>query len=126
MDDLITWLRGQLDAREAGRHEIHDEECSSLPDAVMGRRECDCGEPAFVLADIEAKRRLLELHELEVEKIAQAPFDPMTGERRPDEFVVTCDVCGWASDDPASACHTLRLLALPFAAHPAYDESWKP
>ena len=39
--------------------------------------------------------------------------------RRIVEWHQPDDVC----DD---ACHTLRLLALPYADHPDYDESWRP
>jgi hypothetical protein len=83
-------------------------------------------DPAFVLADVAAKRQIIDLHKHEVQVFAQAPFDPHTGERRPDEYDVTCAVCGWASADPTSGCLTLRLLALPYVHHPDYREEWRP
>ena len=80
----------------------------------------------WVLAECEAKRQIIELHALTVEKVSQSPFDPDTGERRADEFDVSCAVCGWASSDPDGGCETLRLLALPYASHTDYREEWRP
>ncbi|MFI6604798.1 DUF6221 family protein [Nonomuraea sp. NPDC050536] len=31
----------------------------------------------------------------------------------------------WATDDPTSACETLRLLALPYASHHEYRKEWR-
>jgi hypothetical protein len=53
---------------------------------------------ARVLAEVEAKRRMMELHD-------------------------HCD--DWAYGDP-STCPELRLLALPYADHPDYREEWRP
>lgn len=151
MDDLITWLRAQLDedevvAQDAARwygdsnvaglaprwrqvpvgHVWNDQD-GGIADAdnVAALPHIVNFDPARVLREVEAKRRQVELHKHQVEKITQAPFDPMTGERRPDEYEVTCEVCGWSSDDPTSACETLRLLALPFSDRPGYREEWK-
>jgi hypothetical protein len=62
-------------------------------------------DPARVLAECEAKRRILDLHR--------------SGE--------VCDPCsGWLGTDPAADCPTLRLLALPYADHPDYRAAeWK-
>jgi hypothetical protein len=158
MDDLVRWLRTQLDAdeetaRAAARQRGHGE-WRAEADAreiveVVGRSEpgddsypytpvvlqpdddetaahVAAWDPARVLREIDAKRRLLEEHSLTVEKVDAAPYDSFTGERRPDEHSVTCTVCGWASDDPSSACLTVRLLALPYADRPGYREEWAP
>lgn len=82
-------------------------------------------DPARILREIDAKRRIVRLHAITVEKADTTPFDPATGEPRPDEYDVTCSLCGWVSDDPASACLTLRLLALPYADRPGYREEWR-
>ena len=52
--------------------------------------------PARVLAECEAKRRIVE--HCDYDHLALSPGDP----------------------------YVLQLLALPFASHPDYDESWKP
>ena len=76
---------------------------------VMGREVYD---PARVLAECAAKRRIVELHE-------------PNGE--------TCSVCalqdgskygdGWGAED--WPCSTLRALALPYADHEAFREEWR-
>jgi uncharacterized protein DUF6221 len=69
-------------------------------------------DPAAVLADVEAKRRLLALH------------SPTPGPNP------SCNTCfdGWAAVLEAAnwPCASVRLLALPFASHPDYREEWKP
>jgi hypothetical protein len=62
-------------------------------------------DPARVLAEVEAKRQVIELH----------------GE--PDENYC-CPIC---QPEPGFyfPCRTLCLLALPYADHPDYDEAWR-
>lgn len=64
-------------------------------------------DPARVLREIEAKRRILAAHERE----------PM-----PKGDSADCAQC-WGAVWP---CSTLRLLALPFADRPGYQEGWAP
>ncbi|MCW2785228.1 MAG: hypothetical protein JWP74_1745 [Marmoricola sp.] len=65
-----------------------------------------------VLAECEAKRRIVEEH-------APAEHNPA--------LCGTCVV--WADQYEASGiylpCLTLQLLALPYADHPDYDKEWK-
>lgn len=61
-------------------------------------------DPARVLREVEAKRRILELH--------------VFGER-------VCDQCSNDWHTEMRPCLTLRALALPFADHPDYREEWK-
>ena len=59
-----------------------------------------------VLAECEAKRRIVEVH--------------LSGE-------AWCDHCsGGEHRGNPDACPTLRLLALPYVDHPDYDETWRP
>ncbi|MGW3410275.1 DUF6221 family protein [Streptomyces sp. NPDC000888] len=69
MDDLVRWLREQLDidARENASPYAgtawHARGCENLPDVLYPGREtgpCDCGVPTQVLREIEAKRALLD------------------------------------------------------------------
>lgn len=63
-------------------------------------------DPARVLREVEAKRRLVALHD------------------RPNHQCVTEDgPTQWHAADP---CATLRLLALPYATHPDYRPEWAP
>lgn len=134
MDDLITWLRAQLDEREAraraatsgpwlrGLGTVVEQAEGDDPHLVAemnvcadheDRREADAefiadNDPAFVLADVEAKRQIIDEH-------------------RDDE--------GWClrcADPPQYdaawhkyPCTTLRLLALPFAGRPGWREEWR-
>lgn len=58
-------------------------------------------DPARVLIECKAKRGVI---------MANAPYDDIQVRRQ------TRDLAG----------ATLRLLALPYASHPDYDESWRP
>jgi len=59
-------------------------------------------DPAFVLAECAAKRRIVELHS-------------------------DLDSGGYCRvDDDAAPCPTLRALALPHVDHPDYRDEWKP
>lgn len=64
-------------------------------------------DPARVLAEVAAKRRIVGLHEHKADSMALYP-NP-----------------GNASGLMALG-GVLRLLALPYADHPDYDESWRP
>ena len=64
-------------------------------------------DPARVLAECEAKRRIVELH---------GPDQPY------------CDL-NFSNADHAyfeGPCQNLQLLALPYADHPDYREEWRP
>lgn len=149
MTDLIAFLKARLDETErlaelqppwpwklnAEGDEIwaDDEELVASAYALSGGQQRATAawivrhDPAHVLADIEAKRAIIDLHQITATREDNYPFNPFTGERNKDEFDVSCSVCGWVDhDDRDSACTTLRLLALPFASHPDYQESWRP
>lgn len=71
--------------------------------------------PARVLAEIAAKRRLLELHAV----------------RERGDGCVVCDdgndSCGCLSGPSwGYPCDTVKTLALPYADHPAYRDEWRP
>lgn len=81
-----------------------------------------------VRADISAKRAILELHALVHRNIGWAEDADTEYEELP-----VCGLCVPKHSHfpsrpavPIGGCLTLRLLALPFAAHPDYDESWRP
>lgn len=67
------------------------------------------GQPARVLAECAAKRRIVEAHHWEEEW--------ENGVR----FASDCEDC-WQSPP----CHTLRALASVYADHPDYRVEWKP
>ena len=63
--------------------------------------------PERVLAECEAKRRIVEQH---------------------SEWAHVCPsgLNLWSDSEEWIGCRTLAALALPFADHPDYDEEWKP
>lgn len=129
MNDLVEWLRGQLDEDErALRVGVIDAEgawwctrCGGgfsdvrrLDDhlfAEHGGREWG---PARMLAEVDAKRRVFDLH---------GPVR-LRSTRGAAETVTDCRMC---NHFPAQyPCGTLRLLALPYADRPGYQQEWAP
>jgi hypothetical protein len=81
-----------------------------------------------VLRDIDAKRKLLDLHGLVHRDISWLE----NGEEETAEIPV-CGNCvprhaayHHRRDVPAGPCATLRLLALPYADRPGYRDDWRP
>jgi hypothetical protein len=124
IDDLVTWLRAQLDEDEQIAREAADEGdgqwrlatyqdgtttawhgevevMTSLDgtDAVHIRN----WDPARVLAEVDAKRRILDEH-----LPGTDPCDAHDASLRTIE------------------CNTLRFLALPYADRPGYRPEWAP
>lgn len=115
MTDFTLWLRAQLD---------EDEQIARALDEHLDGHErpynlADPTDPARVLVDVDAKRRIIDEHYV------------ATGY---DGHSVDADVCGrCAEDDQAGGragdpwpCTTLRLLALPHAGRPGYRQEWRP
>lgn len=113
--DLVQWLRAQLD---------EDEQIARALDEHLDGHErpynlADPTDPARVLVDVDAERRIIDEHYV------------ATGY---DGHSVDADVCGrCAEDDQAGGragdpwpCTTLRLLALPHSGRPGYRQEWRP
>jgi len=114
VNEIETWLRTQLDeeAAEASQGDDlswHDECCAWVTVTWHGTNEpqrggpCDCGVPGRRLAEIEAKRRLLDWLD------------------RLDDGIT--DVNWWSAPSTNTA---RQLLALPYAGRPGYREEWRP
>lgn len=69
--------------------------------------------PARILAEVETKRRLLEVHAPQPE-----PFSPSQKGCRVCSDNVRSD---WRANWP---CLTLRMLARPYRDHPDFDPAW--
>jgi hypothetical protein len=119
--DLVAFLNARLDEDDAAAKAWLP---FGNPDAVA-REHIARHDPGRVLREVAAKRAIVGLHRIEVRKAEITPFDPYTGERRLDQYEVTCEICGWSSDDPTSACATLRAIAAVYSHHPDYREEWK-
>jgi len=109
---------------------IAEDEAEAAVDALGAPVPVDCWGPERIDAECAAKRRIVELHKIEV-----AAFRAYGGEEgvtfvEPDSFedITTrrwmCSTCHNIGDD--GPCSTLRLLALPYADHPDYVDSWRP
>ncbi len=81
-----------------------------------------CGtDGARVLAECEAKRRIIEIHEV----LKGDPYGEIT-----DRTVYWCPACDHDRDyvgipHEEEGCPTIRTLALPYVSHPDYREDWK-
>jgi hypothetical protein len=140
-DDLITWLRAQLDddervatdrARLAGDVWTAVEVAPGRWEVVGagGRGTVAQGlpqweaehiarhDPARVLRRVAADRRILDLHEGDHE--CSTIRRGVDYEGVPYEEI---DNCTWVLDGD---CSTVRLMALPHAARPGYREEWRP
>lgn len=73
--------------------------------------------PERLLLDCEAKRAIVAEHQHETSDYSEG---------------VACVVCSWNTStggmeyEPNGWCRTVRLLALPYADHDGYDETWRP
>jgi len=85
--------------------------------------------PYRVLAECEAKRRIIEIHKIETERLYEEKADGTFARTGREEY--TCLNC----DDPEvghigyhaqDGCPTLRVLAAVYAGHPDYREGWRP
>ncbi|WP_410633352.1 DUF6221 family protein [Amycolatopsis sp. cmx-4-83] len=141
MDDLITWLRAQLDEDEriatqdgvlAGDtwHVLEllpgrvTAEVMRLGGTVAKLEEHDAEhmarhDPARVRREVEAKRAIIDMHQPDIQFSSDQQFcrKCATGD--------SCDDCLDYSTQ-VWPCSTLRLLALPLADLPGYREEWKP
>jgi hypothetical protein len=151
--DLTAWLRARFDEKQrrilagwdsdgvarvatmwTGKDPSYTTVASDHGDGLWvadGREVTDARDvrilwdPTIELAEVDAKRRIVDRH---TQKVG-------TNVTRG-----TCAECGGSDWKPVNAdgllepfpwvmpwpCPTLRLLALPFAGHPGYREEWKP
>ncbi|MGC4769216.1 DUF6221 family protein [Micromonospora sp. DT44] len=90
MDDLLVWLRAQL----------AEDERDWLPTAT-GARQNGKTTARRMLAEVDAKRRILELYDVSTSR-----------ELKPDAWELMK--------------HAVRALALPYADRPGYRDEWRP
>jgi hypothetical protein len=116
MKDLIDWLRARLDddQREAEAQQRFDawvdEQRGTNVEAIVVpplSQLGSAGDPARVLAEVSAKRRILDYH---VQLAAAAP-------NAWEEGVAHAE---------AAIAFVVRLLALPHADRPGFRDEWRP
>lgn len=81
-----------------------------------------------VLADIAAKRAILDVHKIYVEGKRESPNIKYSETWKPDVGCVNCD---WDNDcaaieDNGYPCETVKLLASVYSDHPDYRQEWRP
>lgn len=101
---LVEFLRARLDEDEAAAKAWLP---FGNPDDAA-RAHIARHDPARVLAEVEAKRRIIDLHGAE-----------------PHECVAWDGDLGLPCTCYEVDCPTLLLLALLYASHPDYDEAWR-
>jgi hypothetical protein len=77
MSEIADFLRARITERRALADSIHSRDCESVPDILYPDREtgaCDCGEPATVIADCDAKLALIN----EIEPALDENLEPAT------------------------------------------------
>lgn len=114
-DDLVTWLRAQLDEDDADarRRDFHTGMCSRFLDPGG---DCSCDYSDHVLAEVEAKRRILD----RVEKAAASAAMPVGYD------AVARLEKSLAKVTAPELDRVVRLLALPYADRPGYRDEWRP
>ncbi|CAL9502776.1 DUF6221 family protein [Streptomyces sp. enrichment culture] len=151
MDELVEWLRTQLDedervAREAAHYEAGNwttedgypvsvadelpEQADTFERVVVfdegspseeQARHIARHDPARVLREVDAKRRLLDLHQPTMNPGRDSDDDD------PATWLPVCSTCQVEIARPGDwPCEHLRLLALPYADRPGYREEWRP
>jgi hypothetical protein len=133
--DLIAWLRRQLDEEErlasrlAARYRVRNPDRADDgqlfwplpsveaqfrhagdPDIAAGLDLIRAWSPARVLAEVAAKRRIIDLRDVMADVVQASEGTVLAG----------------ASKVRLGAYeNVLRLLALPYAARPGYREEWR-
>ncbi len=110
---LVEFLLSRIEEDEA--------ECRrEIEDGYGGERTDSGWTSVRVLAECEAKRRIVELHE------AGGTYPVGDGDGPRQAYCATCG-SGEPYEYPTPwPCDTLRLLALSYVDHPDYREEWRP
>lgn len=127
MGELVRWLGEQIteDERIVREANTSPEMVTGIPGsyaaAPVALLIAEFAGPARVLREIDAKRRLLALHE---------PSRNVGRDSDPDDPATFVDCCGWCQttvvQDGDWPCETLRLLVLPYSDRPGYRDEWRP
>ena len=104
MTNFAEWLSAQLDADAYRARDVHNFSCDAWTECNTDA--CNCGEPQKLLAEVETKRRIIELHTWSERVIG------------PDWYCPVCEV------EPP--CAMLRALTVPYADRPGYQPAWAP
>lgn len=127
MSDLTEWLLEQIAGEEtdmrspyANDRVGHAGRCV-FEGGYEGTHDCDCGAVDFRLAELAAKRAIIDEH-------AQGVYVQPTGRCQACMPSRLIELNGRivTTTDHHYPCLTLRHLAQPYAARPGYREEWRP
>jgi hypothetical protein len=105
---LVEFMRARLDDDERAAENVHHYACDSLVfRAPRHSVPCDCSTPGLIRAEVDVQRRIVEMYRSATEDFTR--FD-----QTHDEFT-----------NEATLETVVRLLALPYANHPDYQQEWK-
>ncbi|MER6978723.1 DUF6221 family protein [Streptomyces carpinensis] len=134
MDDLVQWLRAQFDEDERIA-QAADAELSNVftrietfdPEMAADERQIMEHRPARALAEVDAKRRILDLYASSVDdrsalrarmrEVIYTKPDELSGLHRQESALI---------ETAEQMAPVVRLLALPYANRPGYREEWRP
>ena len=140
---MIVSIMGGENRPETFGHSRHSFASEDGYPRTLGDRQAEAHfarhNPTHVLAECEAKRRIVELHEPSVERQREWHYldeDDLFERWIDDE---ECVICGWSNTvdhgwqrsgpqpdaTRATGCATLRILAVIYADHPDFDEAWR-
>lgn len=116
---LIEWLRVQLDADEANRNDwqlgVHRANCDQFADyGPENNGVCDCGEPERRLAEVKAKRAILDLYEQAAEHAEYAK----TKLPESQDWIDAAEAARDAMEI------TIQLFAPPYAGRDGWQDEW--
>lgn len=131
---ITEFLLARIAEDEAEAVRVHDIECSIHRGFADDRGDCDCHDPARVLAECEAKRRIVEMHQSWPVLVEQPPvFEPIDAD--PSSLAMRASQqLAWLTDqeyrdrfgtEPPTA-PMIAALAAVYADHPDYHEAWRP
>lgn len=126
-EEIATWARGTIPVRRPRDSSGNvrpfrrkDEQTRDIYSAIFS--------PERILAEVEAKRRILDEHAIVHRQIGWLE----DGDEDNAEIPV-CRSCvpkhsyyGRRADVPEGPCRTVRLLALPYADADGYRKKWRP
>lgn len=124
---IIEFLTARLDEQEQS---ILQMDCSC---ADYGQRDANC--PDFILADIAAKRAIVEWHQNWPVLVERTPViePPLTEASISSVVMRVSREFAWATEREYRARFgsepptgpILRMLAQPFSEHPDFDPDWR-
>jgi hypothetical protein len=130
VDDLVSFLKARLDEDETAIRSwaaccVHIDACDETGGYLERFDELR------MLAEVEAKRRMLDLHEPEPSGYQYGRYVyPALGDLACSHCESLCHSssgisCNGSPDAPWP-CPTVRLIAAVYAEHPDYREEWRP